>query len=79
MEGIGREEMGDTYDPNTLEACMKFSILFHMYECFAYMYVCAPRSCSAFRGQKRAENLLKLELQMVVSHHTGAGTPNQIL
>lgn len=34
---------------------------------FAYMYVCIQ----ACRGQRRCWILLKLELQVVVSHHTG--------
>jgi hypothetical protein len=38
--------------------------------CFAYMIVCMPGVC---RGQKRVSNSLQLELQIVVSHYTGAG------
>jgi hypothetical protein len=30
------------------------------------MYVCASRACSAFKGQKRASDLLVLEFQMPV-------------
>ena len=35
----------------------------------AYMCVCAPFAFSAGGGQKRAPDPLKLESQMVVSHH----------
>lgn len=45
-----------------------------MYECFAYMYeyaciTCVPGACG---GQKRAWDILELELWMVVSQHVGA-------
>ena len=36
--------------------------------------MCVPGAC---RGQKKALDLLELELRMVVSHHVGAG--NEIL
>jgi hypothetical protein len=36
-------------------------------------------ACSAFHGQKRASDALKLELQMVLSHNMGAGNPVQVL
>ena len=42
--------------------------------CLCLCTICIP---AAQRGQKRASDSLKLELQMVVSHHMGAG--NQIL
>lgn len=38
------------------------------------MYVCASHVCGARRGQKRASDLLELQLQMVVNCHVGTGT-----
>lgn len=35
---------------------------------FACVYVCAPHTCIANEGRKRASDPLELELQMVVSH-----------
>lgn len=42
---------------------------------FDYMYICAPSVCipGACRGQKGVPILLELELQKVVSQHTGPG------
>jgi hypothetical protein len=44
---------------------------------FACLYACAPLACSARGGQKRASDLLGLELQPVVSCQVGTG--NRIL
>lgn len=41
------------------------------------MDVCAPHAFSVYGGQKKKLDPLDLELQMVLSHHMGAG--NQIL
>jgi hypothetical protein len=41
--------------------------------CVACLYVCASYVCLVSRLQKRVLDCLKLELQMVVSHHVGAG------
>ena len=49
-----------------------------MYECLAYMCICAPQVYSACEGQKRALDSLKLELQAVVSHQVVVGNPTQI-
>ena len=35
--------------------------------------------CSALEGQKRALDPLKLELQVIVSHHMGAGNQAWLL
>ena len=43
------------------------------------MYICAPCVCNAYRGQKRASDPLKLELQTVLSHNVGAGNQTQVL
>jgi hypothetical protein len=37
------------------------------------MIICEAHECSAHEGKRRALDLLKLELQMVVSHLVGAG------
>lgn len=39
------------------------------------LHICLSTICipSAYRDQKKASNLLKLGLQMVLSHHVGAG------
>jgi hypothetical protein len=42
------------------------------------MYGCAPHACSAHGGQKRTTDPLKLNLQMVVSHHVDAGNPGPL-
>ena len=57
-----------------LKVCVTTAWLFlpfylPMYQCFACMYVCAP--C---RGQKRASNLLELELNWVVTTMCMLGT-----
>ena len=53
-----------------------------MYEGFACMYVSTP-ACISVPGalgiQKRASDLLELELQMVVSLYVGAGNSTQVL
>jgi hypothetical protein len=37
---------------------------------------CAPRACNAHGGQKRAPDLLELELQMLVNQHMGTRDQN---
>jgi hypothetical protein len=37
----------------------------------AWVYVCVPVECSAWGVQKKARDLLGLELSMVVSFHVG--------
>jgi hypothetical protein len=55
-------------------------IYIYIYECFAFMYVCV--SCvwlvpmAVRRGHR---NPLELELEMIVSHHVGAGNQIQVL
>ena len=44
-----------------------------MYWCFACVCVYAPHVCSAHGGQKRPVDPQELLLEMVVSHHVGAG------
>lgn len=44
-----------------------------MYECLAYVQVCAPDVSGAGRGQKRGLALLKLELEMVLKHNVSPG------
>lgn len=41
--------------------------------CFASVYVCVPHACSVSGCQKRALELLELELQVAVRHHVDAG------
>ena len=55
--------------------------LFYVYECFAYVYVFVPcvHMPGALRDQKRALGPLELELQMIVSHHLGAGNQSWVL
>lgn len=48
-------------------------LLFYMHGCFASVYVCVPHACSVSGCQKRALELLKLELQVAVRHHVDAG------
>ena len=40
------------------------------------MHVCAPCACSV---QKRAPDLLRLELEMILSNHVGAGNQTWVL
>ena len=49
-----------------------FVLFCFMFECFAYMYVCAMYMPSTQGCQKGALDTLELELQTVVSHHVGA-------
>lgn len=44
--------------------------IFNVYGCSARLYAFAPCSCGVHRGGLRS---LRLELQMVVRHHVGAG------
>lgn len=44
-----------------------------MYACFAFMYVWAPHAWLVLPEIRRGQ-LLELELEMVVTHHVGAGT-----
>ena len=46
--------------------------LFYVYGCFACIYVHAPSVYDALRDKEEVV-LLELELQMIVSHHVGAG------
>lgn len=57
---------------------MMFKILFillsYVYECFADMYVSTPCVCLVPKVfQKRASDLLGLELQKILSCHLGGG------
>jgi hypothetical protein len=45
---------------------------------FALLYVCTLCACSAHKGQKRASDHLKLEMQMVVRHHVGTSHRTQV-
>lgn len=51
----------------------KYLFLFYMYEYVAFMNVCVPCTCSAWGGQKRALDVLQLELQMIMICLMGAG------
>lgn len=51
-----------------------FLFIFYLYECFTLVYVCAPCTCSACRGQRRASDPLEIESQIVVNHHVDART-----
>ena len=42
-------------------------------------YMCTPCILAAGGGQKRASDLLELELQMVVSHHFNPGNETPVL
>ena len=50
-------------------------LLFYVYGCCAYMYGCTPRVYLVFQEARRGHQIssLGLELQMVMSHHMGAG------
>lgn len=43
----------------------------HLFGCFDHMFVCVPHACSVQGDQKRVINPLKLELQIIMSHHGG--------
>jgi hypothetical protein len=45
---------------------MFYSVLFYMHGGFAYIYACVGHACSAQRDQKRALDLLALELQVEI-------------
>jgi hypothetical protein len=53
------------------------SFLSYVYGCFACTCVCASCACSTQECQKRASDLLELELQTVVSHNCGCWESNQ--
>ena len=61
---------------------MHFEIYFFFSVCVcvcAWFYVYVLSACSILRSQKRASDLLELELQMVVSLHMGAGNQIHVL
>lgn len=55
--------------------------VFYVFGCSVYMYVYVPHVYlpDVQRGQNRALDPLKLELQTVVSHYVGAGDGAQVL
>ena len=55
-----------------------FIYLFYVCGCLTCMYVCAPGVCSVHEGQKRVLGLQGSELQVVDSHHVGAGNQIQV-
>ena len=50
-----------------------YLLLFYVYECFAWMYVCTSHVYCAHGSQKRELDVLELELQVIVSHYADAG------
>lgn len=60
----------------TIRTCLYFlfNILFTIFYIYTYMKGCTLVLSNAQRGQKKVfVDFLKLELQTVVIHHTGAG------
>lgn len=55
--------------PEQFQPLKKKSLIFLLYEYSACIHVCVTSACGV---QKRAEYPLKLDLQMVVSHHVSA-------
>ena len=55
-----------------------FLFLFYVCKCPSYIYVCILGVWSVHRGQKRALDSLKQELQIVVSWHEGAWNWTQV-
>lgn len=55
--------------------------LFHVCECFAFVYICMHTTCmpGPHRGQKRALDTLEVELQVVVSYRASAGNWTWVL
>lgn len=49
----------------------------YVHECFAYVCMCTACMPDALRGQNSLYHL-ELDLQMVVSHHVGAGNQIQV-
>lgn len=47
--------------------------------CCLHLCLCAICVLAALRCQKRASNLLKLELQVVMTHCMGVENPTQVL
>lgn len=58
---------------------LKYSILLHVNECFASMYILIPRACTATVGHKMTLNSLELELWLVVSHRALSGNQTHVL
>lgn len=56
-----------------------FKLLFYVYKCFACVCICVLQACGAHGSQKRASDLMELELQVVVSCHVGAGHQTWVL
>ena len=47
---------------------------------FCSVHACTPCACPVpVKARKKASNFLELELQVVVSHHVGAGNKPQVL
>jgi hypothetical protein len=53
--------------------------LLYMNGYFVSFYVCISHMCSPCEGQKRTLDRQNLELQIVVSHHVGAGNRTYVL
>lgn len=56
-----------------------FTYLFIVHGCFAHIHVCVTWELGVFGGQKRALDLLGLELRLIVSHSVSAGNQTPIL
>lgn len=60
-----------------------FYLLFYFILCvwmfYLYLCLCTACVCRTYRGQKKALDLLVLELQMVVSHPIGSGSWSYVL
>lgn len=58
--------------------CVFLRCMYLYFMCIFCIHVCAPCTCSSLTGQKRAFELLELEVQQVVSHHTDARNTAQV-
>lgn len=71
----GRAYQVREYGVVNIGALLYVFVLFFVYEYFTWTYICALTVCvlDAHWGQKTVSNSLELEMQVVVSHHTGSG------
>ena len=68
---VGQELPPDLGGGEVSSTCFYYFLLYCI--CMYVLHICMCAMFDARRSQKRASDSLELELQVVVSHHVGAG------